>query len=149
MISEQELKQLVSEKLTDTEALISKRRYNAAIYIVGYELEIVLKLKICKILKFDKGFPENKNEFKAYLIKSNKNEDLIKSISNIQEIRNHNLGKLMFYSGVEIKIKRDLLDEWSKVASWNPEMRYKLLTTTKEDAIEKANATQKIINEIL
>jgi hypothetical protein len=149
MISEQELKQLVTEKLTDTEALISKKRYNAAIYIVGYALEIGLKLKICNILKFDKGFPENKNEFKAYLSESNENVDLLRSISNIQEIRNHDLDKLLFYSGVEYKIKLNFIEEWSKVASWNPEMRYKILATTKEDATEKAIATKKIINEIL
>lgn len=46
MIPKKVLRELVNQKLKDTEILILNRRYASAFYIAGYALEIALKLKI-------------------------------------------------------------------------------------------------------
>lgn len=66
MISKKTLRELVDQKLKDADVLIANRRYTSAIYMAGYALELALKLKVCKIFKFLKGFSENKVEFIVY-----------------------------------------------------------------------------------
>ena len=63
-------------------------------------------------------------EFKVY-IKSSDN-DLGNEIKDLREIRNHNLQKLLYYSGQEFTIKAELLEEWTNILYWNPELRYNL-----------------------
>lgn len=66
MIDKKILRILITQKLKDADVLIASNRYSSAVYLAGYALEISLKLKICKIFKFVKGFPENKSEFTYY-----------------------------------------------------------------------------------
>jgi hypothetical protein len=148
MISKPTLRELVRQRLKDDEVLMSKRRYTAAVYMNGYALEVALKLKICRIFRFGFGFPETRTEFDNYKRKSTQ-RDLINAISQIKEIRNHNLNKLLFYSGVELMVKRDYLEEWNDVVNWGPEIRYQLLKVTKKDAVKKIGSVKKLTQSIL
>ena len=122
MISKQNLKEIALSKFADAKLLFKSNRYDSSLYLIGYSIELALKSKICKILKLDNGFPENKMEFDSY-IKASEN-DLGNEIKNLREIRNHNLQKLLYYSGQEFIIKAELLDEWTNISYWNPELRY-------------------------
>lgn len=149
MISKKTLSELVDQKLKDAEVLITNRRYASAIYMAGYALELALKLKICKIFKFARGFPENKTEFTTYQNSTRSQPLLAGTITQIKDIRNHDLNKLLFYSGVEFKIKLNYLNEWNLVVSWDPEMRYKMQKVLKREAESKVTAIETLIQNIL
>ena len=97
MIKKQHLKDIALKKLDDAKLLFKHDKNDSSLYLVGYSVELSLKFKICKILKLDKGFPETKSEFEMYIKEST--NDLDREIKNLKEIRNHDLQKLLFYSG--------------------------------------------------
>jgi HEPN domain-containing protein len=107
MLSRRELKQIARARLKDAEVLFEAKRYDGASYLCGYAVEIALKAKICETLKW-KGFPSINKEFQNY-----------------QSFKTHSLDVLLTLSGVEDQIKRRYLAEWSVVAGWDPEARYK------------------------
>jgi hypothetical protein len=149
MIYKKILRELVKQKLKDADILITNRRYASAIYIAGYSLELALKLKICKIFKFVQGFPENKAEFIIYQNSVKSQSLLAGTITQIKDIRNHDLNKLLFYSGVEYQIRLNFLNEWNLAVSWDPEMRYKLQKILKKEAVSKLTAIKALIQNIL
>jgi HEPN domain-containing protein len=149
MIAKKTLRELVDQKLKDADVLIKNRRYAAAIYLAGYALEIALKFKICKIFKFVQGFPEDKIEFSIYQNRAKSQRLLAGAITQVKEIRTHDLNKLLFFSGKEYNIKLNYLNEWESAVSWNPEMRYKLQVYLKKDALGMVNAIKTIIQNIL
>lgn len=106
MLDKKEIKKIAKARLKDAEVLVDSRRYDGAIYICGYAVELGLKARICKTLKWP-GFPSTKNEFKDY-----------------RSFKTHNLDVLLHLTGIESKIKTELLAEWSAVAAWDPESRY-------------------------
>jgi hypothetical protein len=149
VITKKTLGLLIEQKLKDAEILIVNRRYPAAIYIAGYALELALKLKICKIFNFVQGFPENKVEFNIYQNNYKHKKRLASTITELKDIRNHDLNKLLFYSGAEYQVKLLYFSEWSLVVSWDPEMRYKILKVLKKEALNKVNAIRTLIQNIL
>jgi hypothetical protein len=149
MISKNALRELVAQRLKDADVLADNRRYASAVYMAGYALELALKLKICKIFRFVQGFPENKVEFFEYQNHVKSQLPLAGTIIQIRDIRNHDLDKLLFYSGVEYQIKLKYLNEWGLAVSWNPEMRYKLQRVLKKEATDKINAMKTLIQHIL
>ncbi len=57
------IKILIAKRLIDARVLLNSRRYPSAIYMSGYALELAFKYGICRLMKFTKGFPENRPEF--------------------------------------------------------------------------------------
>lgn len=106
MIEKKEIKKIARARLKDAEALVAARRYEGAIYLCGYAIELGLKARICRTLKWS-GFPSTNNEFKDY-----------------RSFRTHNLDVLLHLTGIEEKIKYELFAEWSAVAEWDPASRY-------------------------
>lgn len=149
MISKKEIRELINLRLKDADALITKRRYSTAIYISGYAIELALKFKICKIFKFKQGFPENKTEFTIYQNNIKSKQLLLGAVTQIKEIKNHDLNKLLFYSGAEYQIKLNYLSEWNLIVSWNPEMRYKIQKVLRNEALLKTKAIKTLIQNIL
>lgn len=149
MISKKVLRELVDQKLMDANVLIASRRYSSAIYMAGYALELALKLKVCKIFKFAQGFPENKVEFTFYQNSAKSQPLLTGTITQIKDIRNHDLNKLLFYSGVEYQIKLNYLNEWNIVVGWDPEMRYKIQKVLKKEAVDNMKAVKTLVRNIL
>lgn len=149
MIDKKILRILITQKLKDADVLIASNRYSSAVYLAGYALEISLKLKICKIFKFVKGFPENKSEF-TYYQNSVKSQPLLAgAITQIRDIKHHELNKLLFYSGAEYNVKLTFLREWNLVVTWSPEMRYRINKILKKEATENIIAIKSIIQSIL
>jgi hypothetical protein len=106
MISSGELRKIAKARWLDAAALLKARRYDGAYYLSGYAIELALKARICRTLKWP-GFPESAQEFKG-----------------LQSIKTHDLEMLLRFSGIEGRIKQKHLPEWSVVLDWNPEKRY-------------------------
>ena len=107
MLSRSDLKKIAVGRLRDSEALLKMKRFDAAIYLCGYAVEVALKARICRALRWAE-FPQTRNEFRDY-----------------QSFRTHDLNVLLHLNGVETKIRPALLREWSAVAEWDPESRYR------------------------
>lgn len=106
MISIADLMTIARERLIDAETLLIAGRYDGAVYLCGYSIEIALKHKICQTLNWT-GFPYTPKEFDKY-----------------KSLKTHDLDVLLSLTGVEMLLKATYLAEWSAVSIWNPEARY-------------------------
>lgn len=118
MIDQPQLRKIAEERLKDAEALLAANRYDGAIYLGGYVVELALKSRICLALSW-KGFPQTRSEFQNY-----------------QSFKTHNLDVLLSLSGAEERIKTGYLAEWSAVATWDPEARYNPIGNAGKDDAE-------------
>jgi hypothetical protein len=119
VISRTDLRRIARARLRDSEALFDAGRYDGAIYLCGYAIELALKARICRVLNWP-GFPATRAEFTPY-----------------QSFRTHSLDVLLTLSGWEQRVKRRYPTEWSAVANWDPEMRYTPAgTASRHDAHE-------------
>jgi hypothetical protein len=111
MISRADLRSLARERLRDARTLLTANRFDGAVYLSGYVVEIALKSRICQTLSWT-DFPETRGEF-----------------ADLQSFKTHNLDVLLRLSGVESRIKTRYLTEWSTLASWDAEARYRRVGT--------------------
>jgi HEPN domain-containing protein len=131
MIDRSKLTEIAGERLKDAEALLAAGRYDGAIYLGGYVVELSLKSRICGVLNW-KGFPQTRGEFQNY-----------------QSFKTHDLDVLLSLSGAEDKIKTQLLAEWSAVAAWDPEARYNPIgSASKDDAILLIEAAKTLLGTL-
>ena len=107
MISVADLRRLARARLKDAEALAAAKRFDGAVYMVGYAIEIALKARIAKTLHW-KEFPLKEEEFKGF-----------------GSFKVHKLPVLLKLSGREEHIKTKFLSDWSPIAAWDPETRYR------------------------
>jgi len=111
MIPVADLRKIARARLRDAEVLLGARRYDGAVYLCGYAIEVALKARICRTLKW-KEYPSTKAEFQGY-----------------GSFRTHDLDALLHLSGREAAIKPKYLAEWSTVAVWDPNTRYQAIGT--------------------
>lgn len=131
MISVNELKKIALARLRDAEVLYKGKRYDGAVYLCGYAVELTLKAKICKTLKWS-GFPFTNAEFQG-----------------LQSFKTHRLEILLSLSGQEVKIKTGYLADWSIVANWDSETRYSAIgTATPTDAQNIIESAKIIISAL-
>lgn len=131
MIARSGLRNIARARLQDAEALARARRNDGAVYLCGYSVEIALKARVCRTLGWSE-FPETNREFDGY-----------------QSLRTHRLDVLLRFSGVEARIKSQLMAEWSIVAKWEPEARYRRVgTATVTDAATMIQAAKKLVAAI-
>ena len=99
--------------------------------MAGYAVEIALKARICRTLRWA-GYPSTRAEFNSY-----------------QSFRTHDLDVLLTLSGVEQKVKTRFLAEWSVVAQWDPEVRYKPIgTAARADAAQLIRAAEVLLGAL-
>lgn len=131
VISAFDLKKIARARLADAEVLRRGRRYDGAIYLCGYAVELSLKYRICRTLGWA-GYPGTSGEFKGY-----------------QTFRTHELDVLLHLSGREARIKKLMFAEWSAVAAWDPEARYKPIgSATKKSAELMIRATTALVKHL-
>lgn len=106
MITTTDLSNLIQHRLLDAETLFNAERYDGAVYLCGYAVEIALKNKICETLNWT-GFPSTANEFNTK-----------------KSLKTHSFDILLSFTGIEVDIKTNYFAEWSAVNTWNPEDRY-------------------------
>lgn len=109
MISTKDLRIIGRARLRDAQILLRARRFDGSFYLCGYAVELVLKARICRTLRWP-GFPESAQDFKGF-----------------QLLRTHDLEILLRFSGAEGRVKANYLAEWSEVLKWHPEKRYQAI----------------------
>ncbi len=131
MIPTNDLLKIAGARLKDAEVLLGSRRYDGAIYLCGYAVELALKARICKTLNWP-GYPDTRKEFENY-----------------SSFKTHNLDVLLHLSGQESAIKLNFFTEWSVVAQWNPSARYQPVGTADEsDTRLMISATKTLLGAI-
>lgn len=129
MISKDELDNLAKARLKDASILFDANRYDGSVYLCGYVVELSLKLRICKILKWD-GFPSTRSEFQDF-----------------RSFRTHNFDVLLALTGMEDEIKTNYLAEWSAITIWDPEVRYNPIgSVDKTDAELMIDSAEKLMD---
>lgn len=132
MLDRTELLKIAQARLGDAETLFGAARYDGAVYLCGYAVEIKLKARICRTLRWP-DFPETNKEFQ-----------------NCQSLKTHNLDVLLKFSGVEQKIKLNHLAEWSIVLRWDPAVRYKRIgSATRQDTELMIASAKVLLRELL
>jgi HEPN domain-containing protein len=134
MIAINDLHQTAREYLRAAKLLRTRRSYDAATYLCGYAVEIALKARICRALKWNAGFPETSAEFqeKGSLLKT------------------HTMKILLEYTTIQDQIRSAALLEWSVMLKWSPEQRYNPIgTKNADDADEIIAAAQKLLRLLL
>lgn len=123
MIPRKELIILCKERAEDAKALFEAKRYDGAVYTCGYVVELALKIRICKTLKWQNYPPTKSQDFKAF--------------------KSHNLDFLLTCSGKETEIKNNFFNLWSFfISNWNSEMRYENRKIDVQGAAEMLKASQ-------
>ena len=131
MIPIADLKAIARARLRDSKVLLKGKRLDGAVYLCGYAVEIALKARICRTLKWSE-FPETTAEFKG-----------------LQSVKTHDLEVLLKLSGVEGRIKTKHMAEWSVVLNWDPEKRYQTTGTfTDQQARDVVAAATKLLKVI-
>lgn len=131
MIPAANLRRLSRARLADARALLKAKRYDGAVYMGGYVVEIALKARICRTLRWT-GFPETRSEFQS-----------------LASFKTHDLDILLTLSGREQRVKTLHLAEWSAIAAWDPEVRYKLPgTATRADVDLLLKAAEVLLTAI-
>jgi HEPN domain-containing protein len=115
MIPRLELRRLAFARLKDARALYAAGRYDAALYLCGYAVELALKARICRTLRWE-GYPESRTEF-----------------ANYSSFKIHNLQVLLELSGRKQQIKLHHPEAWLKVREWDPGRRYTPVGTATAD----------------
>jgi hypothetical protein len=126
-----ELRKIARGRLMDAEALFRAGRYDGAIYLCGYAVEIALKARICRTLKW-LGYPATRKQFEGY-----------------QSFRTHDLDILLHLSGTESKIKTNYFAEWSIVATWDSTVRYRPIgSATAQDVDDMIKSARAIVGAL-
>lgn len=131
MISIADLRAVADARLDDASVLLANDRLDGAAYLCGYAVELALKARICVTLGWQ-GFPETRKEFE-----------------NFTSFKTHKLDVLLTLSGREQFVKSQRLEEWSAVATWDPEARYKTVGhTPREQAQLMLSSSIVLVSEL-
>jgi hypothetical protein len=134
----QEIQEAAWSKLEDAECLFEGGRYDAAFYLAGYTIELLLKALICKNLGIEDFFNFEDSERK-YL-----------SREAYRPFKVHDYEQLITLSGyyASFKIEKqneDFLHHWSLVNPWSENYRY--LSGKKREDVKKFLTSIRIIGE--
>lgn len=128
MLTQAELRGIARERLKDARVLLRAGRYDGAVYLAGYVVEIALKARVCQTLKWS-GFPETSREWEPF-----------------RSLKTHSFDTLLLYTGIETRIRANLSTEWSVVKDWSPEDRYgRPGSVTANDAKDMIDAVGKLV----
>ena len=131
MITTKDLRAISRERLRDARALLRAKRFDGTYYVCGYAVELALKARCCRTLKWA-DFPETPQDFRG-----------------LQSFKTHDLAMLLRLSGVKARVRAGYMMEWSVVLEWRPEVRYRMVgRTTPEQAAEMLACSEKLL-EIL
>jgi hypothetical protein len=130
MLSAKELGTISRARLKDAKVLLRGKRFDGAAYLCGYAIEIAIKKRIVKTLKWS-GFPET-GEFRG-----------------LDNFRTHDLQILLKLSGWEARIITNFRYEWSTMKIWNPESRYARPGNVTDIAVREMIASAEILLGVL
>ena len=64
MLTRTQLRKIARARIQDSRVLLRGRRYDGAVYLCGYAVELALKARICTVLHWQ-GFPSTRKEFEG------------------------------------------------------------------------------------
>lgn len=132
MITRSDLTKTARAHLRDAGTLYRRGSYDGASYLCGYAVEIALKARICRTLRWS-GFPSTPSEFQ-----------------NVKSVQTHNFEALLLFTGLESRIKVVQYDDWVIVKKWTPEQRYNPVgTQTMTDAADIIAAARALLEILL
>lgn len=131
MLSRGDLRHIAQARLQDARALRDRGRYDGAVYLCGYAIEVALKARICQTLRWP-GFPSTSREFEGK-----------------QSFRTHNLELLLHLSGMEPLILSRYLGQWWAVSDWVPEFRYRVVGSATPSNADDMIAAARILVRVL
>jgi len=132
MITRSDLTKTARAHLRDAGILYRRGSYDGASYLCGYAVEIALKARICRTLRWT-GFPSTPGEFQ-----------------NVKSVQTHNFEALLLFTGLEDRIKSVQYAQWGKAKTWNPEQRYNPVgTQTMTDAADMIAASRTLLEILL
>lgn len=125
-----DIKKIAKSKLKDAEILFNNKRYEGAVYICGYAVELGLKSQVCKKLRWSEYPPgHNFHKYKTF--------------------KTHDLDILLSLTGKEGIIKTKYFTDWSTVVTWNPETRYSATgNISKVDAQNMIQSTKILLKQL-
>jgi HEPN domain-containing protein len=115
MIPTTDLEQVARSRLREARTLFGSRQYDGAAYLCGYAIELALKARVCRHLRWP-GLPETRADARSF-----------------QALRTHDLAALLELSGVHTRITTTYLTQWSVVSGWTPEVRYRRIGSVSRD----------------
>jgi hypothetical protein len=131
MIAVSDLLANADERLSDAECLHADKKFAGAVYLSGYVIELALKARICRTLKWS-SFPQTKSEFQ-----------------DLQCFKVHNLNALLRLSGIDERIRSRFAKHWRVVSEWSPELRYRPAgSTTDIDSSGMIRSTRILLRAI-
>lgn len=133
MILLADLRSTSREHLRAATILRRSRAYDSAVYLCWYAVEIALKVRICRTLKWQ-GFPESKKEFEGKL-----------------SLKVHDLNALLDFTSIQARFQQmPLRGAWETVQAWNPEQRYRQGgIRTAAEADDMISATRDLLKALL
>src|ERR1700682_2846835 len=102
MIAVSDFDMISRARLEDARILLAGHRFDGAVYMCGYAVEVALKARICRTLGWP-AFPMTQTEFQG-----------------LTSFKTHDLDLLLRLSGQEANIKQKHFVDWNAVAVWNP-----------------------------
>ena len=121
------IEEIVQARIVDAEELLHAQRFDGSVYLCGYAVELGLKARICRTLQWD-SYPMG-HEYKSF--------------------KTHNLDVLLRLTGLEDKVRLKHMADWSIVAQWNPEARYKTVGSISEtDAQDMLASTKELLRQL-
>lgn len=120
--------------MKDASALLGRGRYDGAVYLCGYAVEVAMKARVCRNLRWTE-FPDTPNEWQKHH----------------QFLKVHELERLVKYTGLELRISNPPFGpHWLQVKTWNPESRYRLTgAVTQAQARQMIQSTRLLMNLLL
>lgn len=132
-----DIQNLAAEKLADAECLLQAGRYDAAYYLCGYTVELLLKARVCKTLGIDDFF-----DFGSSTKKKLKNDGTL-----YKSFKVHDLSQLIILSGIYTEFEscldsdKNFKTAWSILEKWDENSRY-LTGKTENDAKDFISSTK-------
>lgn len=134
MISPTDLYDIAKSRFEEAKLLNTAGKFEGAVYLCGYALELMLKRYIVLNLSWD-GYPETSKEFESF-----------------KTFKTHDLDVLLRLAGLEKKIQIDksVYAAWQTAKLWKSEIRYKKVgSVVEKDAENTIEATRTVINNLL
>jgi HEPN domain-containing protein len=152
-----EIRKIADQKIADAELLLQQNRYDNAIYLAGYSVELYLKAKIAERLGCDDLFLFNKGSFtnnrvsftnqhgKMVHFTAEESENILADF--LKKLKIHDLKQLLEYSGLESEFNKDLStdlnlkDSWTYITTnqfkWDESRRYNKTKTFNQTEANK------------
>jgi hypothetical protein len=132
MKTPQEIESLAWDRLDEARILYDNNKFDGAFYLIGYAVELILKVRICELFDIPNLFDE-----------SNQSSSTLQGIGELRRsVKIHNLPTLLAYSGLkkkfDAKVQNDpdfKIVQLHLFQKWSEQSRYHITGTVQPSII--------------